>query len=273
VGSCTDLSATILQPIKQHHGQEFELAPLSVMADPFRLLDVLTGQTGTLHPSAAYIVYKQLEEADWIVVNKVDLLSAAQKHQIAELIEAKLPSRVIFWISAQTGEGVEEWLDAAVRGTGAGQRIVDIDYDTYAEGEAVLGWLNASIGLTTKSAKAVDWQAYCSDLTGKLKLAFEDRQARIGHIKLLLTTADGHVVSNLTRSGGTVSTRGGIARSSSEAQLVVNARVEMTPQELEQSVRRCLADASAGDIQATITTLRSLSPGRPTPTHRFSVVA
>jgi hypothetical protein len=35
VGSCTDLSATILQPLKDQFKQQFVPAPFSVLADPF----------------------------------------------------------------------------------------------------------------------------------------------------------------------------------------------------------------------------------------------
>ena len=33
VGSCTDLSATVLQPLKQLHSAQFQLAPFSVLVD------------------------------------------------------------------------------------------------------------------------------------------------------------------------------------------------------------------------------------------------
>ena len=36
-------------------------------------------------------------------------------------------------------------LDDLLSSEQAGTRIADIDYDTYAEGEAALGWLNAEI--------------------------------------------------------------------------------------------------------------------------------
>src|SRR3984957_10857110 len=34
VGSCMDLSATVLQPLKQHYAAQFRLAPFSVLVDP-----------------------------------------------------------------------------------------------------------------------------------------------------------------------------------------------------------------------------------------------
>ena len=43
VGSCTDLSATVMQPLKALHRDRYQLAPLSVLVDP----DRVRGQLGT----------------------------------------------------------------------------------------------------------------------------------------------------------------------------------------------------------------------------------
>jgi G3E family GTPase len=51
--------------LKDRFRGQFILAPLSVLVDPMRLNDAL-------HPDAAYIFHKQLEEADLPVVNKAD---------------------------------------------------------------------------------------------------------------------------------------------------------------------------------------------------------
>ncbi len=51
-------------------------------------------------------------------------------------------------ISVKTGEGIESWLEYVLTGVEAGKHIVEIDYDKYAEGEAVLGWLNCSASLS-----------------------------------------------------------------------------------------------------------------------------
>lgn len=74
VGSCTDLSATIFQPLKENMNGELLISPLSVMADPVRLTNILDGGTAGLHPSAAYILRKQLEESDIILISKAACL-------------------------------------------------------------------------------------------------------------------------------------------------------------------------------------------------------
>lgn len=53
-----------------------------------------------------------------------------------------------------------------------GDRIVEVNYDIYAEGEAVLGWLNASFALSGR--KDTDWGAFAEKLTGALKRHFDD---------------------------------------------------------------------------------------------------
>ena len=55
VGSCTDLSATILQPVKDKY-PEIDLAPLTVLADPQRVREVLQEEDSRLHASALYIL-------------------------------------------------------------------------------------------------------------------------------------------------------------------------------------------------------------------------
>jgi len=271
VGSCTDLSATILQPLKERFRERFVLAPLSVLADPLRLKDVLARDGEALHPDAAYIFCKQLEEADLLVVNKADLLSSEERRRLEEILAAQFPSAAVRYLSARTGEGVEAWLKEVLATPSAGTRIPAVDYDVYAAGEAVLGWLNADIRLSG-TAGPVAWETFCEDLLARLQAAFRLRNARIGHVKLLLTAGGGHCIGNITDAHSKLTLQGRIGGTLSEASLILNARVEMTPEELEQIVRDALGRAADGPVRADIRDLRCLRPGRPQPTYRYRAV-
>jgi len=271
VGSCTDLSATILQPLKDKFSQEFVLAPLSVLVDPVRLKEVLIGVPGRLHDSAAYILRKQLEEADIIILNKSDLLSAGELQALRALIADHFPGTEVHCLSALTGEGVDDWLAAVLAGGQAGRKVIDVDYDTYAQGEAVLGWLNAAIRLTTVGTQP-DWRQFCLDLMEGLRATCRERNAEIGHVKLLLSAGEERYVANLTCLDGQASLRGGVSAAHRQSNLVLNARVEMHPGELECLVRDHLAKAAGQHVAVQIDHLQSLSPGRPNPTHRYSRV-
>src|SRR5580698_7425743 len=76
VGSCTDLKASVSYPLRRMYGNDFSVAPLSVLIDPIRALRILGLETGkAFSPKVVYVYTKQLEEAELIVINKVELLS------------------------------------------------------------------------------------------------------------------------------------------------------------------------------------------------------
>src|SRR5262249_52603998 len=65
VGSCTDLVATVVQPLKDLYGERFQVAPYAVLFKPSHGLRILRNESGSgFSPKAAYIFRKQLEEAD-----------------------------------------------------------------------------------------------------------------------------------------------------------------------------------------------------------------
>jgi len=265
VGSCTDLSATILQPLKEKMDRELLVSPLSVMADPAHLSDILNGGTAGLHPSAAYIFRKQLEESDIILISKADLLKTGDLVLLKEKVKLNFPDAEVMTVSAVTGEGIDEWLKEVMNRTDAGQRLVKVDYDIYAEGEAVLGWLNSNIEL---NGEPTDWDEFARKLLLDLSQQFDNRNASVGHVKIILENGDNYLTGNLTGKENTLNFRGS-AGISERARLTLNARVEMSPEVLEAIVRNALDTTTNGNLRMKIVALRCLSPGRPNPTYRF----
>ena len=269
VGSCTDLSATIMQPLKERLGYEFSIAPLSVLADAGRLKEILAGGSSGLHESAAYIVKKQLEEADYIVVNKIDLYPETEIGELVRQTHSTFPRAKVFTVSAQEDVNVTGWLDEVIAAGAAGTHMLtDIDYDVYAEGEAVLGWLNATVSLT---AEDKDWADFLAELLNSLSRRFDGSGQAVGHVKALIAESGNFVVGNFTGKNHTLKLRGESNRSP-KVTLTLNARVEMPPEELEAVVREELAKLTGKDVKAEITVLKCLSPGRPNPTYRYDHV-
>ncbi len=271
VGSCTDLSATILQPLKDKFRQRFALAPFSVLVDPQRVREIFSGARKQLHDSAAYIVRKQMEEADTILINKSDLLSSEALQEITDLLKQHYPDTELRQISALTGDGVDAWLSSVLEDEKSGCKVVDVDYDTYAAGEAVLGWLNAAVRLSGPDNSR--WQAFFADLANGLKDAFQNASAAVGHVKMLLTSGSGQCVASLTRTDGDVMLNCDMSAADAQSDCIINARVEMSPERLERMVREQLQKScDKHRIDAAITNLKSLSPGRPNPTYRYDGV-
>jgi Ni2+-binding GTPase involved in maturation of urease and hydrogenase len=272
VGSCTDLSATVLQPLKKYCSDRFDLAPYSVLTDPARLREDFGDDDDSDLPQAVrYIYRKQLQEADLIVLNKIDTLAAEEVQELKALAAREFPGIPLWTMSALRGDAVDDWLADVLSGGPAGRRIAEVDYDTYAEGEAVLGWLNAAVELRSNSP--APWRPLCLSLLEHVRARCRAASAEIAHLKLLVETPQGKIAANLTSSGGEPSVRGDLDLVSADASLIVNARVRIGPEELKAIVEESLRQAAAASgTTATVTDLSCFSPARPKPVHRFGDV-
>jgi G3E family GTPase len=267
VGSCTDLAATVLRPIQNLHGHRFRVAPLTVLADPTRLEQSLEETSAHFPAAVSYIYRLQLEEADIVVLNKADLLDAGQRRKLTDFLRDQAPGRPVLELSAKTGEGVDGWLARIGGEAAAGKRAVDVDYDEYADGEALLGWLNATVALEAK--KRAGWADACLALLKAFQRGCALKGAEIAHVKLFLTVPGGSVSGNLTSTQGEPEIRGSAPASARNASLTLNARVRLDPQELKELVTQSLAAVATLGLRAEVERLEAFRPGRPEPTHRM----
>jgi hypothetical protein len=204
------------------------------------------------------------------VLNKVDLISEDELAELKASLAGRFPDTPLLAISAVTGEGVDAWLDFISQGQEVGGKIAEVDYDTYAAGEAALGWMNASASL--RAREAVDWKSLAAELLEAIRAALRRQAAEIAHLKLYLTADGSHVAGNVTSGDGPVSVRGDIDPQRREVSLLINARVHTQPDVLRLAVEQSLAATAGSRLEAEITTMRSFFPGRPQPTYRYDAV-
>ncbi len=171
-------------------------------------------------------------------------------------------------MSALTGEGVDAWLEFVAEQGPSGQNIVEVDYDTYAAGEAALGWLNASVAL--HACGILDWWAFAKDLLEDIRGRSAALGTEIAHVKLIIGRVGESLTGNVTGNDTPAFVRGQIDPAAGEAMMRINARVRVAPEVLQAMVEGAVRKAAGGRLDATITALSSLRPGRPVPTHRFA---
>jgi G3E family GTPase len=274
VGSCTDLVATVVQPLEDLYAGRFEVAPYAVLFKPSHGLRILRNQpAGGFSPKAAYIFTKQLEEADAIVVNRIDELSAAEVDELEALVRKRFPNTPVLRASAATGAGFDALAELLDQSGGFGRKILSIDYDTYAEGEAELGWLNATARLTADAPFDLDalLTALLSDLAGACRAL----GGEVAHLKLIgMDDASAFAVGNLVSSDTAPKLSLPSGLKPTAADLIVNARVAVDPAALEVQVKRATTERCAAlGVRAEFRTSQSLRPGRPVPTHRYETAA
>lgn len=270
VGSCTDLVATVVQPLKDLYGERFSVAPYPVLFKPSHGLKILRNESGAgFSPKAAYIFRKQLEEADAILINRLDEMSNEQGEELFCLVTEKYPGVPVLRLSATTGQGFDALTQLLDQQGNFGRKILDIDYDTYAEGEAELGWLNSSVRV--KADKAFDLDRLLLDLVQGLKDSLAGTGAEVAHLKAIGLWEGFFGVANLVSSLGKAELSLPSHYQVQEADVIVNARVAMDPEDLKAHVQLVLkgeCDLRAAQIRDQQT--QSFRPGRPTPTHRYA---
>ncbi len=251
VGSCTDISATTLQPLKLYYGDRFLLAPYTVLVDPHLVTEG--------HADLSFLYRTQIEEADLVCFTKID-----RYKQFPEI--AGTPAR---YLSALSGEGVSQWLDEVLAGRlPSGRKILDIDYERYARAEAALAWLNCGVKVMLHSPLSP------AMLVGPLLDGLDDAMTgagfRIAHLKLGDDSPSGYLKASIIRNGDDPSVQGMLDASPAAAhELMINIRAVGEPDALRRTVEDQLAKLP-GEME--IVNLQCFSPSPPKPEHRFASV-
>lgn len=273
VGSCTDLVATVTYPLRRMYGQAFSIAPLSVLVDPVRARRILgLDAGGTFSSKVAYIYKKQLEEAEVIIINKTDAITSDQLQELTDAMQKEFSDAKVVPVSARQGSGLESWFGELMTGTQSARSPMAVDYDVYADGEALLGWLNATITLTAK--EDFDANAYLQALAKSIQERLESQGAEIAHLKMTYSPDDGiagEIASvNLVRTDNIPETGMELDEPSTGGQLIVNLRAETSPEDLVAALKSALEGVAGGflDLTATLDHEEHFRPGRPEPTHR-----
>lgn len=269
VGSCTDLIATVSYPLRRIYGNQFTISPLSVVVDPIRALRILDLQPGKkFSPKVSYIYLKQLEEADIIVINKKDLLEEKQLQSLEAALKERFPRAEIAKVSARHNHGMEPWIETVMERELGTATPMEIDYKIYAEGEALLGWLNCSVGL--KSDYHFDGNNFLEKISQNIKR--ELSQTEIAHLKMTLLphNGDGQIaVVNLVRNDGVPEVAQTLLEYLKSGDLTINLRAECDAQLLYNVVQKVLQQYQEQEnIEVTFDHKEFFQPGEPVPTYR-----
>ena len=275
VGSCTDLVATVVEPLQHLHGGEYSIAPYAVLLKPEHGLKILRGLPDSgFSPKAEYIFLKQLEEADFVVVNKVDKLSSSERDELVARLKDRFPEKPLLTMSAKSGEGFDALEKQLSTNPPKRDSMIEVDYDVYAEGEAELGWLNCQVICKSKSNDRFDLDTLLLRYVEEVHQGCRECGAEPAHLKVLGETLSGGGIANWVASSAPVELSVPSEISVSEVDLTVNARLAIAPEDVERIVGAAAAAVAAEfSLDYEIRSIQSFRPGRPTPVHRYSSTA
>lgn len=268
VGSCTDLVATIARPLLAFR-DNIRLI-ISVFIDAEFLCALLENRSSFIEESVRYIYKKQLDEADMLVINKIDLLRTSQLTNIQKLLKNQYPSKVIVCDNS-LGNSEHPWLTALEQTQPRKFRpSLDIDYEVYARGEASLAWLDETIYLQSPLNNAV---LVATKVMGAIFDRIQQDRLTVGHLKFFTENSFGSSKVSFTSSSTSGNVRIDLAESS-VVKIIINARIQGNVNVIRDLINNTITLLSQR-YQCKICTekLAAFVPGYPTPTHRMTDVA
>ncbi|PWT86612.1 MAG: cobalamin biosynthesis protein P47K [Blastocatellia bacterium] len=272
VGSCTDLRATVQYPLRRLYGDDYRVAPLSVLVDPLRAARMLGLEEGrAFSPKVKYVYEKQLEEADIIVINKSDLLSPERRDALERALKDQFRHTEVVTVSARTGTDLDVWFGRLSEPL-ASRPAMAVDYDLYAEGEALLGWLNATCRLL--AVQPFDGNFFVQKLADRIQRGLAGERIEIAHFKMTLSPDHGSdlAVLNLVRTDGPHESPHLLGDELTDGELILNLRAEGDPVALNRIAMRGLEEvAREAGVTTKIEHSEHFRPARPEPTHRMAM--
>jgi len=268
VGSCTDLAATVINPLLSFNPDKYEIV-LSVFADVRLLIQFLKNEEDIFYDNVNYIYEKQLEEADIIVVNKIDLLNEEQLASAKKLITAEYGDKIIRYQNSLSKGSVREWLqlindnfyNTSLRST------LEINYDIYGAGESELAWLDEEIGIVAKDKNAI---AAGYSLIDKIYTKIAQREYPIGHLKFLID--DEKQKWKISFNSIAVHPGADVPHHLETDRIIIliNARVQTSPVLLREIIEEAIIETEiAMSCKMVENNLSAFRPGYPNPTYRI----
>jgi Ni2+-binding GTPase involved in maturation of urease and hydrogenase len=265
VGTCTDLIATIAKPMSKLR-PEMEVV-ISIFADAAMISSIIAGRETFSDDSVRYIYKKQLEEADILVLNKIDLISSKDREMLDEVIRAEYPGKIILHQNSLVQPDVARWIEILNSFVNAGQRrSLNIDYEIYGAGEAKLAWLDKTIKIIDDGNNA---HVLAEKMIISLTQQIQSRHLAIGHLKFFVESNEKKEKISITAT--TMSADIKLADlKANETTILINARVETDPLVLnkivEQSLTQLCERYGCNVEQGKWSVFK---PGFPRPTHRI----
>jgi G3E family GTPase len=273
VGSCTDLIATVSYPLRRLYGDAFDITPLSVLVDPIRALRVLELEEGArrLSPKVCYVYRKQLEEADIIIINKIDLLTPQRQELLRAGLAEQYPEATVYACEVRNDRGLDAWYEHVLTRSGRWADSMSIDYQTYGEGEALLGWLNGTVQL--QAEPPTDGNTLLAEFAAHVQQHLIAADGEVAHLKMTLAPGDGSGelgVINLVRNDAQPEATHTLLDPIDAGELIVNLRAEAAPEILEAAFQAALAYCakSRSGVEFHLDHLEHFRPGAPVPVHR-----
>jgi Ni2+-binding GTPase involved in maturation of urease and hydrogenase len=231
--------------LHRDYPEDFTLAPFTVICDPLRLRAIMPEREDVNLPlEMDYLFRTQLLEADVIVLNKTDTISAGERDRCAAFLRAAYPEIPVLPVSAKTGDGIAALADCLMT---AAARLTEVDTGyggaEFMAAEARLSWYDRRFFLKKDGVFSGD--AFLSEYIEAIRAGLVRRGRNVPHLKVFLT-GDGGDFAKASLLGvdyDAVFDRR-LEREYEKYGVIVNARAACESELLEEIMDRAMRSAA-----------------------------
>ncbi|MGI6216949.1 MAG: GTP-binding protein [Coriobacteriales bacterium] len=182
----------VYHTIADDYSDEIDLAPFTVIVDPERLKMILPEKEDIHLPEELeYLLRLQLEEADLIVLNKIDLLDDETIERYTGFLRSACPEVPVMCISARERTGIPE-LAEYIESHGSELRNFSVrDNSEFADAEAKLTWYNRRMYFKTLDGSKIDFNEVVEDYIEGIRMGLIERKRNVPHLKTFATSGNG----------------------------------------------------------------------------------
>lgn len=172
--------------LKDEYPGEYDLMPLLCVVDPERLRMILPERASiNLPEEMRFLLDTQMAEADLIVLNKADLLSAEELAADLDFIKTAYPEIPVMSMSARTGEGVEAVVDYVMTHEAAAvHREIGFCSDGFNAAEAQMCWYNRRFFAKRNDEANIDFNQVVDDFMEAIREGLIEAKRNVPHLKL-----------------------------------------------------------------------------------------
>lgn len=168
------------------------LSPFMVVVDPERLRMLLPEKADiNLPEELVYLMKLQLEEADLVVLNKIDLLSDEEIKRDVDFLKEACPDVPVLAISALEKTGIEELVEFITTHESALKNFSVRDDEKFAEAETKLTWYNRRMFFKTLDGSKIDCNEVIDEIIEGIRMGLIEKKRNVPHLKTFATAGAG----------------------------------------------------------------------------------
>jgi G3E family GTPase len=234
IGTSTNILATVVSPLRTLYPDEFEVAPLMVVVDGTQAKEVLEGKGNG--EKAGLIPSHQVREAEVVIVSKMDRMSEESEEDMVASLGNYLNGVDIIPYSSVDGRNLDTVSGIILSERKSTKLPTAADNSQFAGEKASLGWYGSA------SRISPDGKADVYDIVTSIikRTAVSFDPSEIAHVKVVISSPELAVKVSLVGDSMQVDGLKSSRYLTSEAELVVNARVISPPERLSEVFRECI---------------------------------